>query len=54
MKSQLEDDIESAKVEAISIAQLIGATEVVGTTVVYKRKDKTFHIVVHDMTNFKP
>jgi hypothetical protein len=57
--------IESAYTEARVIGKLLGLVrgrasghgdvdienvEVVGTTLVYQRNGKTFHLVVHDMT----
>jgi hypothetical protein len=61
--------VENAKSEAKLVARLLGLVrgrasghgdidieeaEAVGTTVVYERDGKTFHLVVHDMTDFKP
>lgn len=60
--------IASARAEAGVIGKLLGlvrgrasghgdvdieSVEIVSTTIVYRRNGKTFHLVVHDMTDFK-
>ena len=53
-----EERIKSAIEEAENVAELVdrGRThhvETHGITVVYKRGEKTFHLVVHDMTGIE-
>lgn len=63
----IDDKIKSAHAEAEVIAKLLGLVRgrasghgdvdikverVTASTVVYRRGDKVFHIVVHDMTEF--
>lgn len=57
---RLRERVASAQAEAQFVADAIDAapfatvSEIVATTVVYKRDGKTFHLVVHDMTGVDP
>jgi hypothetical protein len=61
-----EERVVSARAEAVVIGKLLGLVrgrasghgdigidnvEIVSTTLVYQRNGKTFHLVVHDMTD---
>ena len=65
MTDEERRSIASARDEAKRVAGLLredllrdrvdpGEVTIVSTTVVYKRGDKVFHLVVHDMTDWKP
>lgn len=65
MTDEERRSIASARDEAKRIASLLsedllrehvdpGEVGIVSTTVVYKRDGKVFHLVVHDMTGWKP
>lgn len=56
-----QDEAEVVAAWIVLIAECINQSvhaptevEAVSTTIVYKRDGKTFHLVVHDMTDFKP